>query len=638
MSITYTLDPTAPDGSVRATDEESGASYLVYDPQKAKELNPPPPEDYSVPPIAPASVTTAAPTAPAPAYTPGAAASGAPVPTPSAAAPTGPYDGLPPAPVAPPGTVVTKAEITPAVPGVPFDENAARQRAEEAQRLEDELTRRKQDEQVVRNDQILELSRRKEADEAREAELAEKNRRYEDELLAATKRELNPNRLRERETLFGSILGLVGALAAGARQTMQGPNGTALQEYGNALDRRIQMDIDLQKSEKDSLINTLTKQLGSGQQAEAHFRASARGLFTDRLQAQLDNIGASNRYDDLILGLRAKTEEDLKRARQLSFAKPATSAYTFGQPTKYSRGVGGGSGAVAPVKIEASSQQYDTDDQEWANSFKAKKGINNSEGEKGWKAVGDYLADNSSLQENLRNADTLLYEPDKKNGRRLKGGKLPGYAAGMELPVWLASKEGVAAQQAILPVVAAYRKAMTGMGSSIPEDSRIIRTIIGDGSYASVKRGIDRLQREVDQKSHSLQSTYPGAWEGQHILYGRQKSRREEQDKRYKDQESAAERGKKPAAVPSTDLGVKKVLNPKDYSEFMGPDMDPTAVPEEVKKNPYNTPSTTGAIGESLFSLPATLAPLTPGGYWDESGNYHPARRFGRPFNFGRKK
>lgn len=348
MSIRYEIDPSYPPGTVIASDDESGARYVTWDPEKAKIASskrpldgsdssvvqssggPPPPPPTEPGQVAPLAAAPAPIVAPPPVEMPFESEEPmAPRPPPPRASMA--YPGAPPAPA---GTVITKAELTPGTPAAPYDKAAEERRHNALLDRNLELDSRRNAEQMVRTEQGLELNKQRLEDEKAQRVEAEKASRYATELDQVVRKEINPGRI--MEGIGPSLMGLVGMAVAGFSKNP----GLAMSRMNAALDRRIDQDVKLQTEQKDSMVNHLTKQLGSAQQAELHYKASVRGLALDRLQSQLDSMGVGNKYADLIQAGRDDVETIDDAAKAASYGKPATAKYEFGQP-KLVKGAGG---------------------------------------------------------------------------------------------------------------------------------------------------------------------------------------------------------------------------------------------------------------------------------------------------------
>lgn len=346
MAYQFIPDENGPHGMGRIVDETTGLDRVVYDPDMADRVasgeplglddeerlqdaapapgdafGAPAIEDPTAPPQSPTGLPPASPQPP-PGPAPIVRASGNP----------------PPPPAAPPGTVMQKAEVVQGTPGYTYDKAAEEERHERLADRTTELNTRRDAAGALLADREAELSRQKREDEAAHAVEVEKAQRYERELNTTVAKELDPDRLVKTQGIGGTVLGLVGmALAAFSKSP-----GPAMARLNQSLDRQIAQDIEIQKQQKDSMVSNLTRQLGSAQQAESHFRASVRGLALDRLENNLKAQGVDAQYSDLIQAARDDVDAIDANARAASYGKPGTAKYTFGQPKP-----GAGAGGVA---------------------------------------------------------------------------------------------------------------------------------------------------------------------------------------------------------------------------------------------------------------------------------------------------
>jgi hypothetical protein len=333
MPFSFTEDPETP-GLITVVDPDSGVSRPVWDPRGELRAS---------------IMSRVEPAAPLPDYASGAAAP-PPVPVPAPAEPPAPEpqaweasqqpkrpvtvraSGAPmPPPVAPGGTVLQKAKVTMGEPGYTYDKAAEEQRGADLLERTEEQNRRQQAYDAVLGEQQIELERQKNEAARREQLNAERATRFERELNDTVKREINPDRIKENTPVMGSILGIVGQ--ALGMLSLPGSGVARWQEQVQTnLDRRIQRDIDAQKEEKESTINLLTKQLGSAQQAENHYRAATTALAADVLETRLKRMGLADQYADQIQGLRDQALAYNEAAKAASFGKPGKAEYTFERP------------------------------------------------------------------------------------------------------------------------------------------------------------------------------------------------------------------------------------------------------------------------------------------------------------------
>lgn len=362
MALTYEIVPDAPPGTLRAVDPERGIDRIVFDRRKAEELGQgapapapaaPMPEAPSGPVIpVPNSTGDAArvpstPAMPPPVSDTAAQAWGAaqePAPAPIVRASGAP----PPPPAAPAGTVLTKAKVEPGQPGYTYDKAAEEQRGEALLDQTVELQRRADATDVVRREQEIELQRQREDAQRREAEQAAKATRYERELEQVVKRDVSARAIEENRGFFGSILGLVG-------QTL-GYLSTPDSGFGRlqtALERRTERELAMQREDKESAINRLTKQLGSAQQAENHYRAQAYATTADILETKLQRLGVADQFADRIQALRDGAMAYNEAAKAASFGKAGQATYEFERPKPT------GTGAAAPKLNNAMTQRLE---------------------------------------------------------------------------------------------------------------------------------------------------------------------------------------------------------------------------------------------------------------------------------------
>lgn len=356
MAIKYELGENP--GEITATDEDSGQSVPVYDPDMYDELkagnqptaeqnskvsegfsepqtteDPKAPDQGSAVPVDPrlpppvaddtAKAWQSAQAVAQPMFTdPGDSTA------PKSLVPGNPVPNLPAPPTAPAGTSLLQADYKPGQSGQPFDPNKEDQRNNDLLDKRLALQGREEAENSIRREQEIELGRQKSEDEDRLAEATAKEARYDKELKTVVNKEINPNRLSENQGFFGSLLGIVGQTLAFLDNTPEG----AFRQFNAMLERRIDRDIAAQKEEKDSQIARLSKVLGSEKEAELHYRANARQLGTNVLQSKLDQLGVSNKYQDFMDQETDKTLALNDQAKAASLAKPGSAEFKFGIP------------------------------------------------------------------------------------------------------------------------------------------------------------------------------------------------------------------------------------------------------------------------------------------------------------------
>lgn len=343
-------DPEVP-GLIHVTDPQTGLRRPAYDPsgtlrasllQRVGPAEPPP--AYSPEPAAPVTVQDAlrAPPAgpPLPPTQPDPTAERwgaeqAPRPAPTVRASGAPM----PPPPAPPGTVLSKAKVEMGQPGYTYDKAAEEQRGEDLLERTREQDRRAAVVDAVLNEQQIELEKQRADAEKRQAIEQEKATRYERELKDTVAREINPDRIKQNTPVMGSILGIVGQALG-----MLSKPGSGVyrwqEQVQRDLDARVQRDIDSQKEQKQSTINLLTKQLGSAEQAENHYRAQVNALAADTIETRLKRLGMADLYADQIQGLRDSAMAYNEAAKAASYGKPGKAEYEFERP-KPEKGPGG---------------------------------------------------------------------------------------------------------------------------------------------------------------------------------------------------------------------------------------------------------------------------------------------------------
>lgn len=424
MALTYEIVPDAPPGTLRAVDPERGIDRIVFDRRKAEELGQgapapapaaPMPEASSRPVIQiPNSTGDAArvpstPAMPPPVSDTAAQAWGAaqePAPAPIVRASGAP----PPPPAAPAGTVLTKAKVEPGQAGYTYDKAAEEQRGEALLEQTVELQRRADATDVVRREQEIELQRQREDAERREAEQAAKATRYERELEQVVKRDVSARAIEENRGFFSSILGLVG-------QTL-GYLSTPDSGFGRlqtALERRTERELAMQREDKESAINRLTKQLGSAQQAENHYRAQAYATTADILETKLQRLGVADQFADRIQALRDGAMAYNEAAKAASFGKAGQATYEFERPKPT------GTGAAAPKLNNAMTQRLEKiglTPEKWTKGLDGKVLAGNSH------TISPTIAQAADTTRQI-DADISLFE----SLAAANGGKLPNKGA-----------------------------------------------------------------------------------------------------------------------------------------------------------------------------------------------------------------
>lgn len=334
MALTFEEDPETP-GLIYAVDSETGLRRPAYDRSGALRASlearvgaPEPPPVYTPEPEAPVSVQDAlrappmGPPPPPAEPDPVAAAwqrAQEPAPAPVVRASGAPM----PPPAAPAGTTLTKAKVEMGTPGYTYDNAAEEQRGADLLERTSEIDRRAALVDAVMNEQQIELGKQREDAARREAINAERSTRYERELRETVQREINPDRIRQNTSLFGSILGIIGQGLAEVTQP------GAWEQIQRALDARVERDIQAQREQRDSMISMLTRKLGSAQQAEAHYRAQTNALAADLIETRLKRLGLAEAYGDQIQGLRDQAMAYNEAAKVASFGKPGKAEYEF---------------------------------------------------------------------------------------------------------------------------------------------------------------------------------------------------------------------------------------------------------------------------------------------------------------------
>jgi hypothetical protein len=224
--------------------------------------------------------------------------------------------------------VLGKAELTPGIPAAPYDKAAEEVRGEKLLEETSRIDQQSQAAEALLNEQRLLMDQQQAENAKLAADFNQKSSRYQTELDDTVKREINPNRFTENRSFTGTILGLVGALAA-FKSRHPTENFAML---SRSLDQRIERDIEAQREAKQSAIANLTRKLGSAQQAENHYRAGAVQFAMSALETRLKSMGLANQYSDLIANKRQQADAYNEAARAASFGKPGEAKYTFEQP------------------------------------------------------------------------------------------------------------------------------------------------------------------------------------------------------------------------------------------------------------------------------------------------------------------
>lgn len=517
MPLRYEIDPTGPDGTVLAIDDDAGLRRVVWDPERAKTLNPPAPLDGSdtstlqgsggPPPAPKGQPGQIAPVAPPPAEMQAPPIPPPPVempgsqPQPMAPPPPRASMAFPEAPPAPAGTVITKAELTPGTPAAPYDKAAEERRHNDLLDRNVELDSRRQAEQAIRTEQGLELNKQRLEDEKAQRVEAEKASRYATELDQVVRKEVNPSRI--MQGIGPSLMGLVGMAVAGFSKNP----GLAMSRMNAALDRRIDQDVKLQTEQKDSMVNHLTKQLGSAQQAELHYKASVRGLAMDRLQSQLDSMGVGNKYADLIQAGRDDVETIDDAAKAASYGKPATAKYEFGQP-KAVKGAGPGlvngmsPGQAAYIaSLPPGAEQYQ--ETELARMAEG-RGQKPDQVRADWAKWTEEGTKNASTRQAIGDVKAVIkpYEAE---------GDVPGKGLIVNnFPQWATSDEGRRVRQQLGLAEAYLLHDLSGAAVSPEELKRIHGVVEGIGTYDDLKSGLDTIERATKAKNLELDNSNRG--------------------------------------------------------------------------------------------------------------------------------
>ncbi len=349
MPVRYELDPNLPD-TVRVIDEDTGMNRPMYSPAKAAEVRgqqagvPNPAQPWNGKTLPDSAYPDAAAAPPIPAATPPAlppAQTGLAPPSDMA----GPFGSMQPGapPAAPPGVRLTKAELTPGTPGRPYD------MADEEARHND-LTERKlqmqshsDQTQAVLNEQQIRLQQQQADDQKAQQEQAAKSLRYEREIADVNK---SMGSMSQIGAIGSIVLGLAGLFVA-----KRGNNpGAALSRMNQNLEAAIGRDIAIQRNEKNSKLNQLTRQLGDAQQAQLMYRAGVRRAALERVNMQLARIGEDKNLSQLMAAADAEVSAIDDQAKSASFNKPGSAKYEYTQPKP--------TGGVAPfVPTDKSSQR-----------------------------------------------------------------------------------------------------------------------------------------------------------------------------------------------------------------------------------------------------------------------------------------
>lgn len=523
MALRYEIDPTGPDGTVLAIDDDSGMRRVVWDPDVAKTLNPPAAagsatsvDQASGAPLAPpppaAGQTAPIPGTPIPGQ-------GAPVDAPpdaasqqwqaaqdlaaaQAAAPSQPVPASvlaaraapPGAPPTPAGTVLKKAELTPGTPGIPYDKAAEEARNDKLLDRNLELSNRQNAEQAIRNEQTLELNKQRLQDQAAQKVEADKSARYEAELNGVVRKELDPSRILQGNG--SAILGLVGMAAAAFGKNP----GLAMSRMNASLDRRISQDVQIQREQKDSMVSMLTRQLGSAQQAEAHYRASVRGLALDKLQAQLDNMGVANKYGDLMQAGRDEVATINDQAKTASFGKPGTAKYEFDMPKPGKGAAGGltpGQSAFIGSLPEGAEKYQETELAKLATG----RGQKPDQLRADWAKWNEDSRKNASTRQAITDVQAVI-KPYEKDG------DVPGKGLIVNnFPQWAVSEEGRNVRQRLGLAEAYLLHDLSGAAVSPEELKRIHSVVEGTGTYDDLKNGLNTIQRVTSAANRELDAS-----------------------------------------------------------------------------------------------------------------------------------
>lgn len=526
MSVQYQLDPDVPD-TVRVTDDASGTSRLVYDPNQAAQLRSQ--QAPSVPvamPAASAGIPAAAPPAapagpmnltgvdPAVADAVGGdgAVQGPPLPISASGGPpvlppatgqvasTAPYAPIrytgnaPPPQPAPDGTKLLKATIKPGVAATPYNQEAEDKRANktidrnlEFQRQSDAIT-------GILNQQDIELGKQQAEDRAAQQQEEAKASRYEAELTAANK-ELDPGRLVKQEGIGGAILGLVGLAVAGFSKAP----GLAMSRMNASLDARIARDINIQKEQKDSTLNLLTRQLGNAQQAAAMYRAGVRKAAFDRLGVQLKSQGTYNQYSDLMQAGRDELDTLNDQARQLSYGKPGAAEYQYGIP-KPVKGTGAAAQAAAIGALPPGAEQYQQTELAKLAAAQGQKPEKTQAAYEHWSELHSKTAQMDQAMDDAKAVLKPYQDSNDVAGKGALAGKIP----------WIATTdEGRRVRMTFANAEELLTKELHGVRVPPETLERVHRMAEGNGTYEDMKYGIDALSNIMSAQNRALDDAQP---------------------------------------------------------------------------------------------------------------------------------
>lgn len=287
-----------------------------------------------------------------------------------------------------------------------------------------------------------------------------------------------PDRNRTFPTGWNLVATFAGAIAGGMLQGLQGGSNPVL----DALNHRLDLDVQQQRETQSTQIKDLARQLGSMDAAEDILRAKQKEVVLKEVEARL--LGGQNKVAPAqIQAFRSRMNAEITRHKIDAISKldrdltiqevntPATAARTFNAESfratelqKYASENG--------VKPKDAIKEFNT----WSKGAK----------------------DRTILKAGLDAANRAIAKYESTND--VAGlGPLAKF-----IPNSINSSDAVAVRQVLGSITAQYLKQMSGATVSEPEFERTLTTLQGAGDYDSVKRGLGlvgqglRAQEEED--------------------------------------------------------------------------------------------------------------------------------------------
>jgi len=340
--------------------------------------------------------------------------------------------------------------------GALLDESLAR----ETQLMEDEK----------RHSELLKQIKDQQAANALQAKVdADRRQKVEQRIAAVSAQE--PDRNRTFPTGWNLVATFAGAIAGGMLQGLQGGSNPVL----DALNHRLDLDVQEQRKTQGVQLTELTRQLGSIDAAEDMLRAKQKEVVLKEVEARL--LGGQNKVAPAqIQAFRSRMLAEIERHKIDAITKldrdlTIQEVNTPGTPDR---------------AFNAESYRA-TELQKYANE----NGLKPKDALKEWNTWTKGKKEVATLRKGLDTANRLIQKYEADND--VAGlGPLAKF-----IPNSINAKDAVAVRQVLGSAVAQYLKQISGAAVTEQEFSRTIDNLQGAGDFDSVKRGLGILGQSI---------------------------------------------------------------------------------------------------------------------------------------------